>query len=136
MEKMTFTSDQTAFEYSLYMIISSYFAKAVCKSPLQEKKLGVQYFEQKVNNQYKLEDICIERVERDLIPHLPEEFLDEEVEVYLVGIPEKGITELQFWGKGYILRVYGRYAGRRDTSINYKLWREGDDEEPEYPEEV
>ena len=43
MQKMTFTSNQTAFEYAIYEIVGSYFKKARCQSMIQEQKLIVHF---------------------------------------------------------------------------------------------
>ena len=47
MVKMNFTENQTAFEYAMYMMFGSYFDKAVHKNKILEKKMRVQYMEQK-----------------------------------------------------------------------------------------
>ena len=47
MVKFNIVDNQTAFEYVMYMMFGSYFHKAVHKNQMLEKKMYVQYMEQK-----------------------------------------------------------------------------------------
>lgn len=122
MVKMTFTNNQTAFEYAMYMMLGSYFNKTSCKNPLQEKKMRVQYMEQKEKSQIDLENICIRFVEKELLPRLPKEFWEHDVEVRFRPTKLKGLQEVQFKSPDYILRVSGIYQGKRNTNIHYEIW--------------
>ena len=49
-----------ALVYAMYMMLTSYFDKAVCKTPLYESKLYLRYMAQKVSDQYQMEDYCLQ----------------------------------------------------------------------------
>lgn len=123
MVKMNFTNNQTAFEYAMYMMLSSYYNKAVCNNKLLEKKMYVQFLEQKERNQVQMEDICIRFIEKELMPQLPKEFWNQEVEVRFGSANEDGVRDIQFYGPDYMLRVGGIYKGKHDTKIQYEVWR-------------
>lgn len=119
MVKMVFTDNQTAFEYAMYMIAASYFGKAKCLSWLQERKMRVQYLEQKVNNQYKMEEICIAQMDK-LIEKLPFNPATQEVEVKLIHHPKQNITEIRFANAEFTLSLTGTYKGR-GTRIKHRI---------------
>ena len=121
MKRMNFTNNQVAFEYALYMMLGSYFDKAVCKNKLLEKKMYVQYLEQKERNQILMEDICIKYVEKKLIPDFPKKFWEQEVEVKFAPTHIEGLQEIQFHGKDYILYVGGIYRGKANTRLSYQV---------------
>ena len=125
MVKMNFTNDQTAFEYVIYMMLGSYFKKAVCKNKLLEKKLFVQYLEQKEKKQLQMEDICIRYVEKKLMPNFPEKFWEQEVEVKFCPTDINGVKEVQFHGKDYILYVGGIFRGKRNTKLQCQVKKRG-----------
>lgn len=122
MVKMNFTNNQAAFEYAMYMMLGSYFRKASCKNKLMEKKLYVQYLEQKEKKQIELEDICLRFIHKELLSHLPETFWERDVEVRFRPTKLKGLQEVQFKSPDYILRVSGIYQGKYDTNIHYEIW--------------
>lgn len=121
MVKMNFTDNQTAFEYVMYMMFGSYFDKAVCKNKWQEKKMFVQYLEQKEKKQIQMEDICIRFIERKLMSQLPKELWNQQVEVKIVPTKIKGLREIQFQGPEYTLRVCAIYKGKGNTTIHYEV---------------
>ena len=71
MQKMTFTSNQTAFEYAIYEIVGSYFKKATCVSTIQEQKLIVHFKEQKQDTQCLMENKVDGYVKGVLLKKLP-----------------------------------------------------------------
>lgn len=120
MTKMNFTSNQTAFEYALYMIATSYINKAVCTTPLQEKKLKVSYLEQKTDKQYQMEEVCI-RFMDELMKKLPKDMSKQDMQVRLIGKKEGVLTELLFCNQKYILRLVANYKGK-NTQITSDFW--------------
>ena len=112
MVKMNFTDNQTAFEYTIYMIVGSYFKKTTCLSTLQERSMRLQYCEQKLENQYRMEDVCISYVERELLSKLPESFWNREMEVHFVKECSGGISEIRFTSDDCILWIRGLYEGK------------------------
>ncbi len=125
MVKLNFTDNQTAFEYVVYMMVGSYFDKAVCKNKLLEKKMYVQYIEQKERNQIQMEDICIRFIEKELMNHLPEQIWGQQVEVKFRPKDIKGQMDIQFHGPDYILCINAKYQGKRNTEIQYEVWQKG-----------
>ena len=123
MVKMNFTDNQTAFEYAMYMMLGSCYSKAVCKNKLMEKKMYVQFLEQKERNQIQMEDICIEYIENELKPQLPKEFWNQQVEVRFASTNRDGVRDIQFHGPEYVHRVAGVYRGKRNTHIQHEVWK-------------
>lgn len=121
MVKMNFTDNQTAFEYALYMMLGSYFDKAVCKNRLLEKKMYVQYLEQREKSQLQMENICIRFVEKKLFQELPEELWKQQVEVQIVSSDREGVREIQFLGPKFSLRAKAIYRGKGNTIIHYEV---------------
>lgn len=121
MVKMSFTNNQTAFEYAMYMMLGSYFNKTSCKNRLLEKKMRLLYWEQREKNQIQLEKLCIRFIEKELIPQLPEDIWNHDVEVKFCPTQYKGYQDIQFHSPEYILRVRAIYRGK-DTVIQHQLW--------------
>ena len=119
MMKMNLTNNQTAFTYALYMIASSYFDKAVCRNPLQERNMLLQYKEQKLSNQYDMEDLCIAYMD-ELQKKLPESFFKQNMTVHFRKNGNR-ITELLFVNRQCILEIYGVYKGKKSV-IDCRLW--------------
>ena len=121
MTKMRFTNHQTAFEYALYMITSSYFKKAQCTTPYVEKQFLVQYKEQKLDNQYFMEELCIQYMD-ELAEKLPARFFDQEMEVRLIRRGEGEFTEVLLKNAQYVIRFLCKYAGKK-SQICHEIWR-------------
>jgi hypothetical protein len=121
MVKMKFTDSQTAFEYVIYMIVGSYFKKTKCSNELLERKMRLQYCEQKLENQYSMEETCISYVEKTLLPVLPADFWNNEMQVRLIVDRHSGRTEIRFICPKYIFRVRGIYKGRK-SELTQELW--------------
>lgn len=118
MEKMNFTDNQTTFEYALYMIASSYFDKINSASCFTEKRMLLQYKEQKLDKQYSMEDICIKFMDR-VADELPKEMFKLDTMVHLRKREGKPL-EILFENQGYILCLTGNYAGKK-SSIDYRI---------------
>ena len=121
MVKFNIVDNQTAFEYVMYMMFGSYFHKAVHKNQMLEKKMYVQYMEQKDKSQFQMEDICIRFIEKKLMKELPEGLWNQKVTVRIVPTKMKGLREIQFRGPEYTLRVCGFYRGKGNTTIHYEV---------------
>lgn len=121
MGKMQFTDDQVAFDYVIYMMVGSYFDKTECMNTLQEKKMRLQYCEQKQANQYRMEELCIDYVEKELLPALPESFWHRQVQVYFVAGHGTGRHGIRFVSPEYTLCISGEYRGR-DSRLFCKLF--------------
>lgn len=111
--KMKLTDNQTAFEYAVYMIVGSYFQSAGCKSVLQEQRMRIQYWEQKLDTQYRMEDCCIRYVERQLLEQVPKDCWEQKVKVTFCTDSETGESEIRFEGDRYVLSIFGQWDRRR-----------------------
>lgn len=119
MEKMNLTNSQVAFDYALYMMATSAFAKTTCKSTILEKNMLLQYKEQKLNTQYQLEELCFALLKKE-VRKFPKSLRRQEMTVHLrkkVGYP----TEVLFVSPRYIVSFYGTYAGKR-TKLVCRVW--------------
>lgn len=123
MQKMTFTTNQTAFEYAIYEIVGSYFKKATCISTIQEQKLIVHFKEQKQDTQCLMENKVDSYVKGVLLKKLPEEIWDEEVTVEMRKSPDSDVMNLFFYGEKYALLVKGVYRGKNNADFTYKLFK-------------
>ncbi|MBQ8983392.1 MAG: hypothetical protein IJ079_07360 [Lachnospiraceae bacterium] len=86
---------QMALTYAMYMMLTSYFEHAECKTPLYEKKLYLRYMGQKVKDQYLLEDYCLQYLQNTLLSKYPKKFWNRKVEVRLTpNVDGKGDTIL------------------------------------------
>jgi len=122
MQKMTFTSNQTAFEYAIYEIVGSYFKKARCQSTIQEQKLIVHFKEQKQDTQCLMENKVDGYVKAVLLKKLPPEIWDEEVTVEIRKAPESDLMNIIFYGEKYALIVKGAYRGKNNAEFNYRFF--------------
>lgn len=122
--KVNLTNNQTAFEYAIYMMVGSYFKKTVCNNSLQEQKMRVQYMEQKIQNQYSLEDCCIRFVHKNLLHKCPKNLWNQEMQVHFIPNATTGKTEIRFTNEEYVLRLVGTYAGKKSV-IHHELWMKG-----------
>lgn len=122
MAKMNLISSQPAFEYCMYMMLSSYFRSTKCLAPLQEKKLKFQYQSQKAENQYQMEDICIRLIEKNILPKVPMNLWINDMEVQLIGKSDSGRTEIRMQCPQYILRVMCDYRGKKKSSVIHEVW--------------
>ncbi len=132
MEKYNFTDTQTAFEYALYMIAASYFNTAQCKSKRTERKMRLQYTEQREKQQYSMEDLCIAHMER-LIQKIPSNLLQLNMDVYLRRNSKTNHTEIIFCNPSCIIRFAASYKGTR-TKIKQEIWQKKILKKPLYNE--
>ncbi|MBR1568477.1 MAG: hypothetical protein IJ648_05885 [Lachnospiraceae bacterium] len=70
-----------ALTYAMYMMLTSYYDHAECKTPLYEKKLYLRYMGQKVKDQYQLEDYCLQYLQNTLLAKYPKKYWNRKVEV-------------------------------------------------------
>jgi len=125
MVKMSFTNNQTAFAYALYMMMGSYFDKAVCQSPKLEKDMRLQYNEMKDEKQFAMEDICIRYMDK-LERKLPKECLASEVDAFL-SKERNGKIRVTFKGEGFTLQFRPTYAGCKasEMGMTFRVKKEG-----------
>lgn len=79
---------QQTTSYALYMIVSSYFKKCTCKSPLSEQNLFLYYQEMDTGKQVQLEEQIISHLENTFAEQL-EYFAELNCDVYIRRASEK-----------------------------------------------
>jgi hypothetical protein len=123
MQKTNIANKQLAMEYVLYMMASSYFNKAKCKTEFLEKKLYIHYQETKDKEQFVLEEQCINYIEQELFEELPEDVWDQDVEISLIKSSQNEPTEIRLIGPKYMLRLRVQYKGERTKFFHQLLSR-------------
>lgn len=106
MLRPNFKDDQKAFEYAIYMMVGSYFKKAVASNKRQEANRRIMYGEQRYDDQYWMEDECEEFVQKKL-SKMPESLWKEEMDVSFIPLGDTKVAEVRFIGTNYVLRIAG-----------------------------
>jgi hypothetical protein len=101
--------NQRAWDYIMYMMLGSYFKKTNCLTTFWEQKLSLNYSAMKKQDQYAAEDKCIKAIEEEVLPQLPDEFLDSEVDVRLVIDDKDDVTVIEVTDGIYELLVAYKY---------------------------
>jgi hypothetical protein len=102
------------------MMASSYFNKAKCRTEFLERKLYMHYQEIKKEEQFILEEKCIDYIEQELFKELPKDIWDQDVEVSLIKSSQDGPTDIRLIGPKYMLRLRVKYKGK-NTKFFYQL---------------
>ncbi len=102
-------AQQKAFDYCTYMMLSSYFDKAICKNKAYESKLFLYYQDLSVSQQIEMECRCLKTLREDVLCKLPKKFFYQMVEIHLVPQPGGGTEIVIFDGINVIgvSTVYG-----------------------------
>lgn len=111
--------NQMAFDYAIYMIVGSYFKKAVNNTAWQEKKLLLNYKEQKNDFQVELERIAIQYVKKVLYKNLKRRIWNQEVSVSLISSEMSPQTLIRFMNDKFILDIISEYRGKKKLKIKY-----------------
>lgn len=114
MKKFTtnFENVQMSLDYAIYMIVGSYFGKAVCCTTFMEKKLHLMYGQESLSTQYFLEEICDRYVKQNILPEFPA-MERQNVEVFIERKPGSSVTSIIFEGKGFELIIRDEHQGRK-----------------------
>lgn len=107
---MAVTSQQELSAYVIYMILGSYFKKAVCVSTIKESQLRLAYLAQKRDNQINMEERCDNYVTSRLIPNVPEIIFNDMVEVRFLLNNDKYIVE--FTGFDWKISMWANQIGK------------------------
>lgn len=103
---------QRVYEYCLYMMLSSYFKAATCKSYHIEKQLFLYYKEYSTKKVYGLEEQVIRLLERQVLPLLPKEYRNETVEIRLIRNQKTNLTVIAISAEEGMFYVCGKYEGK------------------------
>ncbi len=119
MEKLNIANNQAAFEYVLYMIASSYFAKATCTTGFTERNLLLHYKEQKMKAQYEMEEYCIGFMDK-FEKRLGRDFFGGDAAVRLVREKEDRPVSIIFTREDKELSLVPSFRGRHSV-IRYSV---------------
>lgn len=114
--------------YIIYMIMGSYFKKAVCKSTLKEKQLRVVYCETKRDSQVKFEERCINYIDTKIVGVIPDEVFNDMVDVQFVLNNKEHRIDVLFTGFNWKLLMWGVNT-TKGVLFDYKFISKDDDEE-------
>ncbi len=101
--------NQRAWDYVMYMMLTSYFDETNCLTQFWEKKLSLNYRAMKKQDQYAAEDKCIKVIEDEILPKLPEEFVNSAVDVKLMIDEKLDVTVMIVSNDKYELMVSYKY---------------------------
>ena len=101
--------NQRAWDYVMYMMLTSYFDETNCLTQFWEKKLSLNYRAMKNQDQYAAEDKCIKVIEDEILPKLPEEFVNSAVDVKLMIDEKLDVTVMIVSNDKYELMVSYKY---------------------------
>ena len=121
MDKLT---KQRAFDYSMFLMLSSYFDNAVCTSDLQRKKLCLAYQELKDEDKDSFDEQSIAIIEKELLPNLPKDFTSQKMQLALVGSDDRFYTEARLSNEEYVLRVKAKYI-KHGSVLMHEVWKKG-----------
>lgn len=110
---MEITPRSKALAYAIFMVVGSYFKKAVPVSDIKEKRLRLYYSEQKRDNQIKMEEQCIKYFENFINDELTEDMLNDMVEVKFIDMSNRDSIKVIFKGFDWRLSINGIYTGNK-----------------------
>ena len=122
---MNKTEKQRAFDYSMYIMLSSYFNKTVCATNMQQQKLYLAYQELKDTEKQQFDEKSVQLIEKELLPKLPSWFFNQQMQVLLLGTEDDEYTELRFQNRYYVLRVKVFYdnKNKKKPVLVHEVWK-------------
>lgn len=108
-------------EYTIYMMVGSYFEKASCTNPFVEKRLRAQYWDMKEEKQLQLEDTVLSYVENQLLSELPEDFWNTRVRVRFTTGGNLEEAKVWFFSQDAVLFVEGQFRGKK-TTLSHQIY--------------
>lgn len=113
---------QRAFDYSMFLMLSSYFDKAKCSGELQKKKLHLAYQELKDEDKDTFDAQSIAVIEKELLPNLPKDLVERDMQIVLLGNECNPCTEIRLSDEEYMLRVKAKYA-KKNSVLVHEIWK-------------
>lgn len=115
--KTSYRDAELQIGYITYMIVGSYFKKAICRTPAMEAKMKLYYHLMNEKDQLRAEEDCDRFAAEKIVPLLPEAADSETVEVSLRMDGETAVVEFSDGIQRFEVR--GEARGRRtDFSVN------------------
>ena len=109
---------QKAFDYCVYMMLSSYYKKARCLSEVLETSLFLHYKELNDNQAVELEKEAIKLIEKLILPNIPEDIEQKEATVTI--LPWSDIHEchgIKAVTDSTVVTVYIKNEGKKKTTV-------------------
>ena len=113
-------NNQSAIDYTLYMMLTGCFKKTTCLSPVIENQLLFHYRSQDPNVQSVIETICMAVTDKYLPQELPKEIWEYMVEVHLRKGQDDNPTTILIDGSFFSFEVSARISGARRVLVTYK----------------
>ena len=109
---------QKAFDYCVYMMLSSYYKKARCLSDVLETNLYLHYKELNDNQAVELEKEAINLIEKLILPNIPENIEGKYATVTI--LPWSDIHEchgIKAVTDQTVVTVYIKNEGKKKTTV-------------------
>lgn len=116
--------EQLALDYTIYMMMGSFFDKTKAASTWREKILRMRYQLLPQKTQYELEEDCERYFEKKVLPELPEDFLKGKTSVHWVESKNKKYTAVVFVRGRRQLWIASLYGGRIRRPV-FEHWTVG-----------
>ena len=116
--------EQLALDYTIYMMMGSFFDEAQPASVWKEKILKLRYQLLPLKAQYTIEEACERYFENEILPELPGEFLKGKATVHWMVSENKKYTAVVFSKGKQQLWIASLYGGRYKTPI-FEHWTVG-----------
>lgn len=104
---------QKAFDYCMYMMLTSYWKRVEMEHHIQEKKLFITYQELKEEEQIQMEKQALHLIETDILSQIPEEMLQMPIEVRLTQLPNSDQTQITLESYVYKVSVLSLYQKQK-----------------------
>ena len=115
-------SKQKTFDYCMYMMLSSYFARATCTTRIHESQLYLYYQEEKAEEQIRMEQQCIRLAESEILPKIPAGMLRKSVRIHLIGCQSSNRTTMQIWCGRYVICIKTKYH-KSNPGVSVEVWK-------------
>ena len=109
---------QKAFDYCVYMMLSSYYKKAECLSDIMETNLLLRYRELKDSVAEEMEREAINVIERFVLPNIPEAIEYKEAKVMILPWNNTyGCHGIIATTDNTVVTVYIKKEGKRKNTV-------------------
>lgn len=109
---------QKAFDYCVYMMLSSYYKKAICLSDILETKLFLHYKELNDKMAESMECEAINVIEKSILPNIPEDIEQKVAKVIILPWNNTyGCHGIQAITDNTVVTVYIKKEGKRKNTV-------------------
>lgn len=115
---------QKAFDYCMYMMLSSYFTSARCYSKQIESQLFLYYKDLRDREECEMETQCIKLIESQIVPNIPQRYFTRRAMIKFYRRNFYSATEIIVHTPNYYLLVKCPYNGRNTEIIMKQYFRQ------------